>query len=455
MALITDKQMGGKPKATATWFYESFGRGMGSFCGRITPAGERLFYYRYTNTEGKQIRLSLGTYSPKGNNGLTVAEGRAKAQAHAKTYKAGATDLKAHLEAEQLKISQEAEEAARAKDRRKTLRQVFDQWILTLKPYIDGNGKRRGRKDAGASTREHFNRRVFDTLGSIPIEEIKKPDILAILAKARDGGKLRTANVLLADLKQLFKFAAEWEYILADPVATIKKKQAGGADVARTRHLTDVEIKQLVKQIPSARLAKRSQLCIMALLCTGVRISELVTARWDDVDLKKRKWFIPTSKNQREHTIYLSDFALKQFEALQELREKDKKGELVPWIFPNTSVDNHIDIKTIGKQFADRQRPTDKKLSHRSKNNTTLILDGGRWTAHDLRRTGATIMSRLGVPADVIDECLNHMLERKVSRVYIQDRRWDEQRVAFIKLGAHLEALIDGKATGKVVNIAA
>lgn len=64
-------------------------------------------------------------------------------------------------------------------------------------------------------------------------------------------------------------------------------------------------------------------------------------------------------------------------------------------------------------------------------------------------------MSRLGVPADVIDECLNHMLERKVSRVYIQDRRWDEQRVAFIKLGAHLEALIDGKATGKVVNIAA
>lgn len=456
MALITDKQMGGKPKATATWFYESFGRGMGSFCGRITPAGERLFYYRYTNPEGQQIRLPLGTYSPKGYNGLTVAEGRHRAQEYSKTYKAGATDLKAHLEAENARKQEEAEEAARAKDRRKSFRQVFDQWLITLKPYTDSNGKRRGRKDAGASTTESFKRRVFDTLGSVPIEDIKKPDILTILAKVRDEGKMRTANVLLADLKQLFKFAAEWEYIQADPVATITKKQAGGADVSRSRYLTDKEIKQLVKQIPTANLAKRTELAVWVLLSTGVRISELTTARWENVDFKKRNWHIPTSKNQRDHNIYLSDFALKQFKALQVLRENGTDGELVPWVIPNTFGNNHIDIKTIGKQLADRQRPGEKsKLTHRCKNNTALMLDGGRWTAHDLRRTAATVMSRLGVPADVIDECLNHMLERKVSRVYIQDRRWDEQRVAFIKLGAHLDALVTGKKAGQVVNIAA
>lgn len=456
MGLITDKQMSARPKTKDTWFNESFGRGLGTFCGRITPTGERLFYYRYTTAERKQVRMGLGAYNPKGSNGLTVAEARNKAQEHSKTYTSGAKDLKAHIRAENTRKQQEAEEAAKAKDRRKTLRQVFDQWLLTLKPYVDSNGKRQGRKDSGASTTDSFNRRVFDTLGSVPIEDIKKPDILSILAKVRDEQKMRTANVLLADLKQLFKFASEWEYIQADPVATITKKQAGGPDVARTRHLTDKEIRTLVKQIPAANLAKRTELSIMVLLSTGVRISELTTARWDDLNFKNRTWYIPTSKNQRDHTIYLSDFALKQFEALWELREKNKDGELVPWVIPNSAGDNHIDIKTIGKQLADRQRPAEKKkLTNRCKNNTALVLEGGRWTAHDLRRTAATIMSRLGVPADVVDECLNHMLERKVSRVYIQDRRWDEQRVAFIKLGAHLEALVAGKKAGKVLTLAA
>lgn len=456
MGLITDKQMASKPKAKDTWFYESFGRGLGTFCGRITPTGERLFYFRYTMGERKQVRMTLGAYNPKGGNGLTVLVARELAREHSRTYAGGAKDLKAHIRAENTRKRLEAEEAAKAKDRRKTLRQVFDQWLLTLKPYVDSNGKRQGRKDAGASTKDHFNRRVFVTLGNLPIEDIKKPDILAILAKLRDEQKMRTANVLLADLKQLFKFAGEWEYIQADPVATITKKQAGGPDVVRTRYLTDNEIKALVKQIPAANLGKRSQLSIMVLLSTGVRISELTTARWADINLKTRKWYIPTSKNQRDHTIYLSDFAVKQFEALQTLREKNKDGELVPWVIPNSAGDNHIDIKTIGKQLADRQRPENKKkLTHRCKNNTALVLEGGRWTAHDLRRTTATIMSRLGVSADVIDECLNHMLPRKVSRVYIQDRRWDEQRVAFIKLGLHLDALVTGKKAGNVVTLGA
>lgn len=460
MALITDKQMGGKPTAKTVWFYEPFGRGMGTFCGRITPAGERLFYYRYTASERKQVFLPLGAYSPKGSNGLTVAEARIKAQEHAKTYKSGVTDLKAHIKAEAERKLQEALEAAKAKDRRKTFRQVFDQWLLTLKPHTDSNGKRQGRKDAGASVTEHFNRRVFDMLGNVPIEDIKKPDILTILSKVRDEGKMRTANVLLADLKQLFKFAAEWEYIQVDPVATISKKQAGGADVERTRHLTDAEVKSLVKQIPTANLAKRTELSILLLLSTGVRISELVTARWEDVriskDRKQRQWYIPTSKNQRDHTIYLSDIAINQFEALRELREEGEDGKLLPWVFPNNAGNDALNIKTLGKQFADRQRPADKKqLKRRCKASMALALTGGRWTAHDLRRTAATIMSRLGVSADVIDECLNHMLTRKVSRVYIQDRRWDEQRVAFIKLGAHLESLVTEKKTGSVVELKA
>lgn len=463
MARITDKQMQAKAAKTETWLNESFGRGHGVFMGRITPAGERLFYFRYTDSKGGRPFLPIDAYDPKGKDGLTLADARHKAQDYSRVYRAGAKDLKEYLEAEAEQRAQEADDEAKAKERRKTFRQVFDQWLTTLKPTVDSNGKRHGRKDAGLYTEQQFKRRVFPTLEHVPIEDVTKPDLLKILSDARADGKLRTANVLLADLKQMFRFALAWEYIEKDPMATVdKKRDAGGDDVERDRHLTDDEIEVLAKQLPTANLSERSRLGLYVILSTGCRIGELVGAKWEHVrisdDGKQRHWYLPETKNQRDHTIYLSDFAREQFKALRALCqvEDEDPEKISPWVFPNRKGDNHLDIKTLGKQYADRQRPAAKnQLKRRSKDNMALALADGRWTAHDLRRTAATIMARLGVSTDVIDECLNHKLEKRVSRVYIQSRREPEQKIAFTKLGAHLDALVNGKKSGVVVELTA
>ena len=75
------------------------------------------------------------------------------------------------------------------------------------------------------------------------------------------------------------------------------------------------------------------------------------------------------------------------------------------------------------------------------------MLPGGRWTAHDLRRTAATMMAQLGVSNDVIDECLNHIIASRVSRVYIRDRRLAEQAKAFDLLGKKLSEIIPAAKT--------
>ena len=74
------------------------------------------------------------------------------------------------------------------------------------------------------------------------------------------------------------------------------------------------------------------------------------------------------------------------------------------------------------------------------------MLAGGRWTGHDLRRTAATLMAGLGVSGDVIDECLNHVIESRVRRTYIVDRRPLEQARAFDLLGARLEQCINASS---------
>ena len=51
-------------------------------------------------------------------------------------------------------------------------------------------------------------------------------------------------------------------------------------------------------------------------------------------------------------------------------------------------------------------------------------------------------MASLGISSDVIDECLNHMIQSRVTRIYIRDRREGEQVKAFDALGQKLAKLV-------------
>ena len=79
MASITDKGMQAKPTGKDQWLNSPFKRGAGVFVGRITPNGERLLYFRYTNTLGKRQSLPIGPYHTKGTKGYTLADAYAKA----------------------------------------------------------------------------------------------------------------------------------------------------------------------------------------------------------------------------------------------------------------------------------------------------------------------------------------------------------------------------------------
>jgi integrase len=171
--------------------------------------------------------------------------------------------------------------------------------------------------------------------------------------------------------------------------------------------------------------------------------AEASAAKLGVVDAAAGRWHILETKNQRSHTIHLSAFAVKQFERLAEFREAipADPNQPSPWVFSNASGTGPVGVKSFGKQLADRQRPPERRLTNRSRDTEALLLPGGRWTAHDLRRTAATLMAELGFGGDVIDECLNHMIESRVRRVYVRDRRVADQARAFDALGARLEVL--------------
>ncbi len=255
--------------------------------------------------------------------------------------------------------TQRDEKKASAEKQRHAIRfsDVFSQWQETeLQPRIRADGRRIGRKDGGTYVREQFERHVFATLGSMPIAEICKADVFTILDIHVAAGKLRTANVLLADLKQLFRFAAEREIIPASPIDTVKKNKVGGADVERDRFLAPSELVELSQVVGTSGLNRRCVLAIWLVLATGVRVGELVGAAWSDspednaelrkitesirvkygsVDVANRTWYLPDTKNQRDHTLQLSSFAVSLIVELRQSRTHNT------WLFPD-SIGNKL-----------------------------------------------------------------------------------------------------------------
>ena len=111
-------------------------------------------------------------------------------------------------------------------------------------------GNASAAEDGGQYTLEQFERHVFPRIGDLDAASVSKADLLAILDAQRSAGKLRTANVLLADLKQMFRFGLAREIVQRNPLDTVTKRDAGGASVERERVLSRAEIMALPNLLP-------------------------------------------------------------------------------------------------------------------------------------------------------------------------------------------------------------
>jgi integrase len=286
---------------------------------------------------------------------------------------------------------------------------------------------------------------VLPVLGDVALVDVSRAMLLDILDGVVGRGARVMANHLFADLRQFYNFAVAREWVEAHPLAGLSKEKIGGRQKERDRYLSEEEMQELHQRLPSARLLHTTECAIWIMLATCCRVGELSQAQWRDVDLERGEGFIPAgnSKNAKDHTVFLSDFAMGQFERLHELT-----GD-AEWCFPARDGQDHICLKSITKQIKDRVR--DEPLSNRSKATGALLLSGGAWTPHDLRRTGATLMGELGVMGEVIERCLNHVEQNKLKRIYQRHELKAEQREAWRLLGERLELLLNDHAQENVV----
>jgi len=374
-----------------------------------------IFQYRF-KIEGKTGYHHCGTYPQD-----TLAEAREKRNAARKLVQNGI-----HPGVQERQERTKREKAEQAEAMEQTVTQVFETWERF---YLTKN-----RKDKGAMVRQFIESDVLEKIGTMRAKDVTKRHIVRLVIEPiLKRKKLRKANAVLSLAKQMFAYAHARGDIDTDPTHGLTRAQAGGDEPPRNRNLSLEEIAGLSAAIPGADLPKRLVAALWLLLATGARTRELLHASFDEIDLKARTWTIPASrsKNGKPHLVHLSAFAAAWLQKIHEL----KSGK---FLFPGKTDDEPITEKVLSRAVRDRQLK--KKQRGRTSKLGALVLPGGRWTPHDLRRTLASRMGDLKIPPHVIEKCLNHSLGGLLA-VYQHQEYLEERKAAFELWGDTLNRL--------------
>ena len=206
---------------------------------------------------------------------------------------------------------------------------------------------------------------------------------------------------------------------------------------ARDRVLTDVELATLWRVADAQAEPWRS--AVHLIILTGQRKSEVFEARRDEFDLTAGVWTIPAerAKNGATHIVPLSAPAKAILEGIAEV-----EGSKL--LFPADGNPENP-ASGIGKAV-ERMRAGLK---------AELGDDVAQWSLHDIRRTVATGLQRLGIRFEVTEAVLNHVSGSKggVAGVYQRHNWADEKRTALDAWAAELQRILQGAKSDNVVNL--
>ena len=316
---------------------------------------------------------------------------------------------------------------------RKEVRKKADTFAAAFADYAD---EHLSKLRTGEAVKMSIARHVLPKFGATPMREIRRGDVRDLIK-----GILKTApiasNRVLAYLKMFFRWAEEEELIDASPVATLKRK---GIEVKRDRTLTDSEIKAV--WLAAGELGAFGR-AFRFLLATGQRRSEVGELPWREVDQTARLWTLPRerSKADRSHEIPLSGLAMSI------LGECPRVGDYVFTARGTRPVSGWSKAKLALDRLA-----LERLKEIAAERGDDIPAEMSPWHVHDLRRTCATNLAKLGVDRVVISKVLNHA-EGGVTQIYDRHARDPEKRAAMDHWAQRLRAIIDGTDGGNVVSI--
>lgn len=271
----------------------------------------------------------------------------------------------------------------RARDRAEwTFENLFD-W------YFENHSK--GNKRSSDRDIQNYNRHLKESLGKLPLGKFTKALIRETHMKIKVSAGPYAANRLLALISVIFSKAIAHEfYTGTNPAKGIEPFK----EVSRDRRLSASELVRLLASLDQEENTTVRDFVYM-LLYTAARRDNVLSMRWDQIDLKEGTWRIPLTKNGKPQTIPLEPV---EIELLNRRKKECGDGD---WVFPGRSDtrSGHLENPYEGwYRILERAEIEDFRL-------------------HDLRRTHGSIAADSGVSLHIIGNMLNQQ-SQAVTAIY-------------------------------------
>ncbi|SCA55898.1 Phage integrase [Candidatus Terasakiella magnetica] len=399
---ITDKFVKNL-KAPATGNVVTYDTDISGFGIRITHTGHRAFVLTY-RFNGPQKRLTIGQYPT-----WSVSAAREEAKYLKREIAKGFDPLADKIEKREAPT-------------------VNDLWEKYQEEHLPTKAERAAKDDASMWKNYILPKFRKTKLASITADQIDK------FHREISIDKPVRANRIIEVFRKAFNLAIRWEWVSNNPCSGVKKNN----EEPRQRYATDSEITAITDVM---RVHKEQTSCdaIRMLLLTGARKTEVLKARWQDIDLEQGVWIKPSAhtKQRKFHRVPLASSTVELLKKRNENNDTHSQ-----WVFEGVIEGNHLtDIKNTWKSIRERStvilwredprlnkfmisldeqygpKLTCKKcLAEAETLNINMPVGVMDLRMHDLRHTFASILASSGQGLLSIGALLGHTQQQTTQR---------------------------------------
>ncbi|MDH1440529.1 tyrosine-type recombinase/integrase [Pseudomonas sp. GD03721] len=384
----------------------------------VSATGGKSWHFRYY-WAAKQKRMSLGTYPE-----IALREARALRDEVRALLAKGINP----------KIDRKHKRRAVRLANEHSFNAVFLQWVKHRRLEL-----KEGRNSTLSQLQRIFDKDVLPALGAMSIFEIRRPDLLGVLARIEKRRAFTIAEKVRTWLWRMFRFAmVKVEGLESNPASDLDVVAEPKPPVANNPFLKLHELPDLLRKLRAYKGNITTQLGIRLLLLTGVRTGELRLATPDQFDLEKGLWIIPPE-------------VVKQLQ--NDMRKKGKRSQdIPPYIVPLPAQAIEIvcyllkEVKPAQRYLLAHRSDLKKRISENTLNAALKRMGyEGLLTGHGIRATISTALNEVGYLKNWVEAQLSHADPNKVSATYNHALYVEPRRIMLQDWADRLDLLEQGE----------
>lgn len=277
-----------------------------------------------------------------------------------------------------------------------------------------------------------ITRDLFPYLGTLPLDQIKPQQLLAVLRRVESRGAVESAHRLKQTVGQVFRYAVATGRAERDITPDLK----GALSIPKVNHFPAItepaQVGRLLNMLDAYEGTATVRAALKLAPLVFVRPKELRQAEWSEIDLDGAVWVIPANKMKMgvDHIVPLSSQAV---EVLEE--QKLITGHWDGYVFPSAR--------------SPRRPMSDNAILSAFRN---MGISKDEMTGHGFRAMARTILDEvLEERVELIEHQLAHAVKDSLGRAYNRTTHLPKRKIMMQRWADYLDNLKLQAEAGNVI----